>query len=79
MPAMVEVTLTVTVQEPGVEPTCAGTVPPIRESTVPETCTRPPQLLVAPLGLAKLKSAPARSSVQAGGVADRFNANEFGL
>ena len=33
----------------------------------------------APLGLAKFRFAVDRSSVQAGGVVDRFRANEFGL
>lgn len=78
-PAIVEVTFTVTVQDPGVVPTCAGTLPPMRDNTVPETETIPPQLLVAPLGLAKFRFAVDRSSVQAGGVVDRFRANEFGL
>jgi hypothetical protein len=79
LPAIVDVTFTVTVQEPGVLPTWAGTVPPRRDNTVPEVVTIPPQSLVALLGLAKFRFAPVRSSVQAGGLVDRLSANEFGL
>jgi hypothetical protein len=76
---MVEVTFTVTVQEPGVDPTCAGTVPPIKDNVLPTAVTIPPQVVVVLGGEAKFKPAGKRSSVQAGGVVERVRANEFGL
>ena len=76
---MVEVTFTVTVQEPGVVPTWAGTAPPINDRVVPTTLTIPPQAVVAPAGLAKPRPVADRSSIQAGGVVERVRANEFGL
>jgi hypothetical protein len=56
-PLVDEVTLTDTVQRPGVVPTWAGTVPPLRENDVaPEVAvTVPPQLLVSPTELAMLR------------------------
>jgi hypothetical protein len=70
----------VTVQEPGVTPTCAGTVPPFRDSVVPTALTIPPQVVVVFAGTAKFKFALRmdRSSVHAF-VLERISANEFGL
>jgi hypothetical protein len=44
-PTVVDVTLTDTVQRPGVVPTCAGTVPPLKEKEVAPAfaVTVPPQ------------------------------------
>lgn len=52
--ATVEVTLIVTVHDPGVEPAWAGTVPPLREKLVPPggAVTEPPQELVKSTGSA---------------------------
>ena len=53
-PAVLEVTLSETVHEPGVIPSWAGTVPPLNERLVaPATAvTEPPQELVNPSGIA---------------------------
>ncbi len=50
-PGAVEVTLTATVQEPGVDPVCAGTVPPLKVIVdVPAVAVAvPPQLFDARL------------------------------
>ena len=47
-PAVTELTLSVTVQEPKVVPEMAGTVPPLNDTTVPPgfAVTVPPQVLV---------------------------------
>ena len=62
-------------------PTCAGTVPPIRDNVVPDALTMPPQVVVAFVGVAKFKFAfeTDRSSVHAGGVVESVRGNEFGL
>ncbi len=78
-PAIVDVTFTVTVQEPGVIPTWAGTVPPMRERVVPTIVTTPPQVFVVFGGTATFKFAEERSSVHAAGFVDNVRANEFGL
>ena len=54
-PGVVEVTSTATLQEPGVTPVCAGTVPPLNEKVVPPgtAFTVPPQVVVALTGLAR--------------------------
>jgi len=54
LPGIVEVTFIVTVQDPGVIPDWAGTVPPLSDKVVvPATAaTVPPQVLVKPTGLA---------------------------
>ena len=46
-PAVVEVTRTVMVHDPGVDPTCGGTMPPLRDMLVPPptAVTAPPQVL----------------------------------
>ena len=77
---MVEVTCTVTVHDPGVVPTCAGTVPPFNDNVVPTALTIPPQVVVALTGFAKFRFAfnADRSSVQAF-VLERIRAKEFGL
>src|SRR5271157_1281274 len=79
LPAVVEVTATVTVQEPFVLPTLAGTVPPLRERLVaPGTAlTVPPQVLDRFTGLARLMPGwtPTRLSLQAALV----SWNTFGL
>lgn len=53
-PAVVEVTLSETVHDPGVIPSWAGTVPPLNEKLVEPAAavTEPPQELVNPMGLA---------------------------
>jgi len=54
LPAVNEVTLIDTVQDPAVDPIWAGTVPPLKDKVVdPGTAvTVPPQVLVTPAGLA---------------------------
>ena len=54
LPTVVEVTVIVTVHEPGVDPVWAGTVPPLNDNVVdPETAvTEPPQVLIRPTGFA---------------------------
>ena len=54
LPEANEVTLTDTVQDPAVDPTCAGTVPPLNDIVVePELAvTVPPQVLLMPAGFA---------------------------
>jgi hypothetical protein len=68
-PLVDEVTLTDTVQRPGVVPDWAGTVPPLREKDVAPgvAVTVPPQLLVSPTELAMLRPGwtLTRLSVQA--------------
>lgn len=56
LPAVVEVTFTVTVHCPFVPPTLAGTVPPLKEMLVPPVTalTVPPQLLLTMAGVARL-------------------------
>lgn len=53
-PGVVDVTLMDTVQDPGVTPDWAGTVPPLKDNVVePATAvTVPPHVLVKPTGLA---------------------------
>ena len=76
---MAEVTCTVTEHDPGLMPTCFGTVPPLNESVVPTALTVPPQEVVVLAGLAKVIPVAAKSSVQAAGAVDSVRANEFGL
>jgi len=54
LPTAVEVTVIVTVHEPGVGPIWAGTVPPLNDNVVdPATAvTEPPQVFIRPTGLA---------------------------
>ena len=56
-PAVVEVTMSETVHDPGVIPSWAGTVPPVRDRLVepPAAVTEPPQELVKPTGLAMVR------------------------
>lgn len=56
LPGVVEVTSTDTVQEPGVLPDWAGTVPPFRARVVPPAVakTLPPQVVAALTGFASL-------------------------
>lgn len=79
LPRVVEVTLIPTVHSPGVMPTCAGTVPPLKDKVVvPGTAvTLPPQLLEMFAGFAinNPGCTPAKLSVQEALV----NENEFGL
>ena len=77
---MIDVTLTVTLQEPGVEPVCAGTVPPINDNALPIAVTVPPTQVVAGLGeLVNVNPVEDKSSIQAGGLVESDRANEFGL
>jgi len=57
LPAVVDVTLMDTVQDPAVFPVWAGTVPPLKANVVPPAValTVPPQELVKPTGLAMVK------------------------
>ena len=66
LPLVSEDTLTVTVHEPGIEPDCGGTVPPVSVMVVAVVDTVPPQLLVIPGGLATRKPGwtPTRLSIQ---------------
>src|SRR5271157_5949918 len=52
LPAVIELTSTVTEQDPGLEPTWAGTVPPLRDTEPPTALTIPPQVVVVFAGLA---------------------------
>lgn len=52
LPETCEVTFTVTVHDPAFDPTCAGTVPPVKLIEVDVVETVPPQVLVTPGGLA---------------------------
>jgi hypothetical protein len=74
-----EVTLTDTVHDPGVDPDCAGTVPPLRDRVVPPAAafTVPPQELIKPTGFAMVSPGwtPTKLSVQEASV----NGNELGL
>jgi hypothetical protein len=67
-PTAVEVTVTVTVQDPGVVPVCAGTVPPRRDNVAdPATAvTVPPHVLMIPTGFAMARPGwtPIKLSVQ---------------
>jgi hypothetical protein len=67
-PTVFEVTLTVTVHRPGVDPVWAGTVPPLNERVVAPGLadTEPPHELVSPTGSAILNPVctPMRLSVQ---------------
>ena len=67
-PIVVDVTSMPTVQDPGVGPVCAGTVPPLSERVVPPLCaeTVPPQEFETFTGLAiKIPDCtPAKLSVQ---------------
>ena len=54
LPAVNDVTLMETVQDPGVDPDWAGTVPPVKVIVVVVVETDPPQVLVMPAGLATL-------------------------
>lgn len=56
-PEVVEVTVIDTVHEPGIVPTCAGTVPPLSDKDVEPAAavTKPPQLSVIPTGLAIMR------------------------
>ena len=78
-PGVVEVTSTETVQDPGVEPVCLGTVPPLSDSRVPPgvAVTVPPHVLDTFGGLAILIPGwmETRLSVQLALV----KSNEFGL
>jgi len=78
-PTAAEVTLMVTVHEPGVDPVCGGTVPPLKDNVVdPATAlTDPPQVLISPTGLAITRPAwtPIKLSVQEALV----NGKAFGL
>jgi hypothetical protein len=66
-PGIVEVTLIDTVHDPGAEPVCAGTVPPLKEKDVAPTpaFTKPPQLFVMPTGSAMVRPGctPFKASV----------------
>ena len=77
---MVEVTCTVTVQDPKVLPTFAGTMPPLKDNVVPTADTIPPQVVVVLAGLAKFRFPfnTDKSSVREF-VLERMRANEFGL
>lgn len=77
-PGTVDVTRTVTVQDPGVEATWAGTVPPINEMVFPIMDTVPPQVVVGLAGEAK-KRFSGRVSTQAAGEEERVSTNAFGL
>jgi hypothetical protein len=78
-PIVLEVTLMVTVQRPGVDPAWPGTVPPLKDKDVEPglAVTEPPQLLVRSTGLAMLNPGctPTRLSVQDASV----RANGLGL
>jgi hypothetical protein len=67
-PDVDEVTFTDTVQDPGVTPDSAGTVPPLNEKDVPpaDAWTVPPQLLLTLTGLARESPGwtPIKLSVQ---------------
>jgi hypothetical protein len=67
-PSAVEVTVTDTVQDPGIVPVCAGTVPPAKDNVVdPATAvTVPPHVLMIPTGFAMTKPGwtPLKLSVQ---------------
>jgi len=78
-PTAVEVTLIVTVHDPGVDPVWGGTVPPFNDNVVePATAvTDPPQVFIRPIGFAITRAGwiPIKLSVQ-----DAFvNGNAFGL
>lgn len=79
LPRVVEVTSIVTVQSPGTALTCAGTVPPLRDSVVvPGTAvTLPPHELVTFAGFAMASPGwtPTKLSVQEA----LFSWKEFGL
>lgn len=66
LPVVKEVRLTSTVQDPAVDPTWAGTVPPVKVMVVVVVETVPPQVLVTPAGLATRRPGwtPTRLSVQ---------------
>lgn len=78
-PGVEDVTLTETVQRPGVVPTWGGTVPPLRARVVPPATavTVPPQEFVTPAGLAIVRPGwtPTKLSVHAALV----RANPLGL
>jgi hypothetical protein len=76
LPGVLEVTLIATVQEPGVDPACAGTLPPVNVKLVPPdtAVTVPPHELDRPAGFAIVIPA-GKLSVNAAFV----NANGFGL
>lgn len=79
LPVRVEVTLTDIVHDPGVDPDCAGTVPPVKDKVaLPSVAlTEPPQLLVKPAGVAMTRPGwtPTKLSVQEALVSE----NPFGL
>ena len=54
LPGVVEVTSIDTVHDPGVAPTCSGTVPPVKDNVVPPgaAVTEPSQVLVKFTGFA---------------------------
>jgi hypothetical protein len=66
LPGVTEVTLTETVHDPGVEPDCAGTVPPLNVMEVLVVETFPPHVSLMPAGLATLRPCctPTKLSVQ---------------
>lgn len=79
LPKVVEVTLIPTVQSPGVIPTCAGTVPPLKDNVVvPGTAvTLPPQEfeMFAGFAIDNPGCTPTKLSVQEA----LLSGNEFGL
>ena len=79
LPVVMEVTFTLTVQEPAVEPTWAGTVPPLRDKLVaPLTAvTVPPHELVTPGALAIFSPGWMPTKLSAHDVF--VNAKTFGL
>lgn len=79
LPVRVEVTLIEIVHDPGVDPDCAGTVPPVSDRVVlpAVALTEPPQVLDKPTGSAITRPGwtPTRLSVQEALV----SANPLGL
>lgn len=78
-PTTVAVTLMDTVQDPGVDPLCAGTVPPLSTKVVvPGTAvTVPPQVLMTPAGSSITMPGCSRTKLS---VQDAFvNGNALGL
>src|SRR5215212_1293017 len=79
LPTAVEVTVIVTVQEPGVDPVWAGTVPPLNDNVVdPATAvTEPPQVFMRPTGFAITR--PGWMLIKLSDQEALVNGNAFGL
>jgi hypothetical protein len=78
-PTANEVTLIVTVHDPGVGPVWGGTIPPLNDNVVdPATAaTDPPQVLIKPIGFAITR--PGWTLIKLSVQEALVNGNAFGL